>query len=79
MTYSVRSDRPFEPGAIDVLRVVDSVMAKHQRQYIVVGATARDILLTHVFGLKQSADSGPGHRHRREGLGRARRDPHHPD
>ena len=52
MMYSVHSDRPFEPGAIDVLRVVDSVMAKHQRQYIVVGATARDILLTHVFGLK---------------------------
>jgi predicted nucleotidyltransferase len=52
MIYSVRSDRPLEPGAIDVLRLVDGVMAKHRRHYFLIGATARDILLTHVVGLK---------------------------
>jgi predicted nucleotidyltransferase len=48
---SVRSDRPIDPVPLYLMRTVDAVMKSLNLPYFIVGATARDILLTHVFGL----------------------------
>jgi len=45
-------DRPIDPLTLQVLRHVDRVALDQAIDYFVVGATARDILLTGVFGLK---------------------------
>lgn len=49
--YSISSDRPLASVTLSILRVVDRVAKTHGVDYFVIGATARDILLTHVFGM----------------------------
>jgi predicted nucleotidyltransferase len=49
---SVASDRPVDPLAIAILRQVDPVARALGVEYVVTGATARDILLVGVFGLE---------------------------
>ena len=49
--FQVRADRQVEPLTLGVLKVVASVAAKLELQWFVVGAMARDIVLTGVFGL----------------------------
>jgi len=53
---SVARERPVDPLAIEILRQVDRVAQELELEYFVTGATARDILLTGVFGL----DTGRG-------------------
>lgn len=48
---SVKPDAPIDQGVVEVLRAVDGVAAALGVPYFLVGATARDILLVHVFGL----------------------------
>lgn len=48
---SIRADRPVDPVTVDILRAVAEEAQAQQIDYILVGATARDILLTHVSGL----------------------------
>jgi predicted nucleotidyltransferase len=48
----VRPDRPIEPLTLQVLEAVAPVAAALGLPWFVAGATARDILLTGVFGLK---------------------------
>jgi predicted nucleotidyltransferase len=48
---TVPEDRPLDPAILHILIVVDGVAAKQGCPYIVVGATARDLLLYHVFGI----------------------------
>ncbi|WP_312486203.1 nucleotidyl transferase AbiEii/AbiGii toxin family protein [Massilia timonae] len=48
---SIRADRPIDDVTIDILRAVAEEAQAEQVDYMLVGATARDILLTHVFGL----------------------------
>jgi len=48
---SVRSNRPLDPQTIAVLRDVDRLAQELNLPYFVAGAMAREILLTHVFGL----------------------------
>lgn len=43
---SISSERPLDPMAVEILRVVQHVIAARGLSCIVVGATARDILLT---------------------------------
>jgi predicted nucleotidyltransferase len=50
--YSIRSDRPLDPPVVDLLKTIDHVMKTRNQPYFIVGATARDLLLTHVFGLE---------------------------
>lgn len=47
----VSEDRPLDPVILHILSVVDGVAAEQACPYIVVGATARDLLLHHVFGI----------------------------
>ncbi|WP_051979015.1 hypothetical protein [Edaphobacter aggregans] len=48
---TVPEDRPLDPAILHILTVVDGVAAKQGCPYIVVGVTARDLLLYHVFGI----------------------------
>ncbi|MBB1631947.1 nucleotidyl transferase AbiEii/AbiGii toxin family protein [Cupriavidus sp. UME77] len=50
--YLINSDRPLDPTTVAILRTVDGVTKARGLTYFVVGATARDILLTHVHGLR---------------------------
>jgi len=47
---SVRSDRPLDPWTLEILRAVDETIQEVNCRYMLMGATARDILLFHVFG-----------------------------
>lgn len=51
---SIRADRPVDPVTGAILREVDTVMRRLEVSYRVVGATARDLLLFHVHGVRQS-------------------------
>jgi len=48
---SVRTDRPLDPTLLIILGTVDRVAVDCGIDYFVAGAMARDILLTHVFGI----------------------------
>lgn len=48
---TVRVDRPLDADIVDVLRAVEGVASRLRVPYFLVGATARDVLLAHVFGL----------------------------
>ncbi len=47
----VKPDRPVDPVILAILREVDLLTGELALPYFVAGATARDILLTHVYGL----------------------------
>src|SRR5580692_3977107 len=49
--HTVDKSRPVEPMTLHILSVVNHVAADLELPYIVVGATARDLLLFHVFGI----------------------------
>jgi predicted nucleotidyltransferase len=49
--YTVYRSRPVDPVTLHILSVVNRVAAELKLPYIVVGATARDLLLFHVFGI----------------------------
>jgi hypothetical protein len=49
--YTVDKSRPVDPVTLHILSVVNRVAAELKLPYIVVGATARDLLLFHVFGI----------------------------
>jgi predicted nucleotidyltransferase len=47
----VSESRPLDPAILHILMVVDRVASEQACPYIVIGATARDLLLYHVFGI----------------------------
>ena len=49
MTRSILPDRPLDPTLLHVLSVVSEEADSAGINYMLVGATARDLLLTHVF------------------------------
>jgi len=49
---SIRVDRPVDPITIEILRQVAAAAEIEGIDHMLVGATARDVLLTHVFGLE---------------------------
>lgn len=49
---SIRADRPVDPITIEILREVAIGAEAEGVAHMLVGATARDVLLTHVFGLE---------------------------
>ena len=50
--YSIRADRPLDPTTTAILIAIHDVTEPLGLPIFVVGATARDILLTHVFGIE---------------------------
>lgn len=49
--YTIRHDKPVNPVIRDILAKVQAVTQALGCPYLLVGATARDVLMTHVFGL----------------------------
>lgn len=49
--HCIRPDRPLDADVATILREVARITNEHATDYLIVGATARDILLTHVFGM----------------------------
>lgn len=49
---SIRADRPVDPITIEILREVAIGAEAEGVAHMLVGASARDVLLTHVFGLE---------------------------
>jgi predicted nucleotidyltransferase len=47
---SVSLDRPLDPLTLATLRLLDGLLRRNGIPYMLVGATARDLLLYHVFG-----------------------------
>jgi predicted nucleotidyltransferase len=52
--YSVPEERPVPEPILRILAVVHSVATEQECPYVVVGATARDLLLFHIFGIPAS-------------------------
>jgi len=50
-THLLNPRFPLDPVARDILRAVSEEATNIGIDYMVVGATARDILMTHVFGI----------------------------
>ncbi|MYM21476.1 hypothetical protein GTP46_02295 [Duganella sp. FT135W] len=51
-TRSIRTDRPIDPITVEILRTVAVAAEAEGIAHMLVGATARDVLLTHVFGME---------------------------
>lgn len=47
----VREDRPLDSIQLDVLRHLNASFKAQGTDYFIIGATARDIVLHHVFGI----------------------------
>jgi predicted nucleotidyltransferase len=52
--YTVPEDRPVPEPILHILEVVHRVVTEQECPYVLVGATARDLLLFHVFGIPVS-------------------------
>jgi hypothetical protein len=50
--YTIRPDKPVNPVLLDILSGIQAVTGALGCEYLLVGATARDMLMTHVFGLE---------------------------
>ena len=49
--YTVPETRPISPVTLVIVKALHDIAATHQASYFIIGATARDILMTHVFGI----------------------------
>jgi len=49
--YTIRTDRPLNPVIVAILATVQAVTQALGYGYLLVGATARDMLMTHVFDI----------------------------
>lgn len=47
---SISPERPVDPGTLSILDLIDKLLRNAKIPYMLVGATARDLLLYHVFG-----------------------------
>ena len=48
----VKSDRPLSASLLELIRELDRVAQELGTPYFVIGATARDILMEHVYGIE---------------------------
>jgi predicted nucleotidyltransferase len=49
--YTVPRTRPLNPISLAIIKALHDIAARHQASYFIIGATARDILMGHVFGI----------------------------
>jgi len=49
---TVKPDKPVSPDLLMLVRALDRVTKQLQIPYFVIGATARDLLIEHVYGLE---------------------------
>lgn len=49
--YTTRKDKPLDPLNFAILARVDLIAQQNNMAYFVIGATARDLVMAHVFGI----------------------------
>ena len=49
--YKTDAGRPLNPVTLVILRTLQEVAGTYGARHFIIGATARDILMTHVFGI----------------------------
>jgi predicted nucleotidyltransferase len=49
--YTTRKDKPLDPISHAILVRLHAIAGQNNMAYLVIGATARDIVMTHVFGI----------------------------
>jgi predicted nucleotidyltransferase len=49
-TLQLSPERPIDPHTLEILELIDRIFQTASVDYMLVGATARDLLLYHVFG-----------------------------
>ncbi|MGU7779983.1 nucleotidyl transferase AbiEii/AbiGii toxin family protein [Burkholderia sp. PU8-34] len=52
LVLEVGTDRPLEPSTVAMLRHIEAACTRVDTQFVVAGATARDILMWHVHGIR---------------------------
>jgi predicted nucleotidyltransferase len=50
--YTIRADRPVNPVILEILASVQAFAQQLHYNYLLIGASARDILMSHVFGIE---------------------------
>lgn len=45
----IKHDR-IDPTILEVIRKIDEIAGNHETEYFLAGATAREVILRHVFG-----------------------------
>lgn len=50
--YTIRTDKPLNPVILEILASVHTFTQRLDYSYLLVGASARDILMSHVFGIE---------------------------
>ena len=50
--YTIRADKPVNPVILEIFAAVQALAQRLNYSHILVGARARDILMTHVFGIE---------------------------
>ena len=56
----ISPERPVDPFTLSILELIDRLLRDAKIRYMLVGATARDLLLYHVFGHAVSRLRGCG-------------------
>lgn len=49
--YKISADRPLNPVTLVILNTLQEIAKTYGRGHFLIGATARDILMTHIFGI----------------------------
>jgi predicted nucleotidyltransferase len=50
--YTIRADKPLNPVTLEILASVQAVTRQLHHSYLLIGASARDMLMSHVFGIE---------------------------
>jgi predicted nucleotidyltransferase len=50
--YTIRADKPVNPVILEILASVRTITRQLDYSYLLIGASARDMLMSHVFGIE---------------------------
>jgi len=50
--YTIRADKPLDPVTLEILVAMRVLARQLHHSYILIGASARDLLMSHVFGIE---------------------------
>jgi predicted nucleotidyltransferase len=50
--YTIRADKPVNPVILEIIASVQTLARQLGYDYLLVGASARDMLMSHVFGIE---------------------------
>jgi len=50
--YTIRADKPLNPVTLEILASIQTITQRLRYSYLLIGASARDVLMSHVFGIE---------------------------